>query len=233
MKACKFFFVLLAGLSLAMLSCDKGTPDGDGPTGSVKYNGKRIAMNAPIFNEVPFDKRVMSDRWKNPADGSEEQQEVKHYIVGVSSHAENEADLSKETSFYIRTTLPGEDFDFGLDESSYSEHCSAVYFFTNDKLYRAPLIFSVPKSRGISSSAVWSIKSLGIDPATGKEIFVDVPPGVSGNSSFEIPEVVTITGGKVKVKWGAENLRLEFDLKFADGKTAKGHGEIPLAVIEK
>ncbi len=232
MKACKFFFVLLAGLSLVVASCEKGTSGDDSSTGSVKYNGKRIAMNAPIFEEVPFDNRAMGGRWNNPADGPEEQ-EVKHYIVGVSSHAGDKTDLSKVTSFYIRTTLPGEDFEFGLSESSYSEHCSRVYFFTNDKLYLTPLIFSVPESRGISSSSIWSIRSLGIDPATGKEIFVDVPPGVSGDSSFEIPEMVTITGGKVKVKWVAEKLRLEFDLKFADGKTATGYGEIPIAVVEK
>lgn len=226
MKSCKLLFVLLAGLSLALSSCKKSGTPGDGPNGSVTYGGKRIAMSAPIFEgPVNIDKRAIADRWKTDGD---ESATYKEYIIGISSHPTNETDLSKVTSFYFFTTLPNKDFEFNVSPESYSEYCSALYFFTNGKLYRTSLFFSVPELR---SSSIYAVKSIGIDPETGKEYQIDKLPGSWELDSIEMPEIVNITGGKVSVKRGAETLHIEFNLTFEDGKSAKGYGEIPRALI--
>ncbi len=227
MKIFKFFFVLLVGLSLAVSSCEKGG-DGKGQTGSVVYGGKRIEMNVPVFEVVPGDQRVMGDRWGQSGDGRPSDN---HYIVGVSSHSADE--MAQVTSFYLFTSnIPREDFEFDLSPSLHSDFSCPVYFYANDKMYRTSLLFSapvsyVPQTRGISSSSIWGIKSIGVDPDTGKEVFLPGWWDDGDPDSIEIPEMVQITGGKVKAKWGAEALRLEFDMAFADGKSAKGYGEIP------
>lgn len=216
--------LLLTACVTAMAACGKSDTPGDGPNGTVTYGGKRIQMKAPIFEgPVSIDKRAYFDRWKT---GGDEDKPYKEYMVGVSSHSANTADLSKVTSFYFFTTLPDEDFEFDVSAGSYSEHCSAVYFMAGGKLYKTSLFFSVPKVRGVSA-----LKSLGIDPETGKEYEIDKLPYSWDYSSIGIPEIITITGGKVSVKWGPVAILIDFNLTFADGKSAKGSGEIPRALI--
>jgi hypothetical protein len=65
-----------------------------------------------------------------------------------------------------------------------------------------------------------SVISSSIDPSTGME--TTEPP----------QEIIEITSGYAEWTVDGAVARFEFDLRFADGKTAKGSGKVPLSEIE-
>ena len=201
MKTCKYFFVLLVVLSLAMSSCEKGGDDLK-TYGKFEYDGKSYALNDPTIVDITLPSATGFSTYKRvaficPSNCM--------FILGFDIHEDFETDdiTSCDGEF-----ICGDIIYSSIDQRAYLDRWATPGSGSSN-------------DDGTSHTGYIIVKSLGVNPKTGKEIV-----------ERHTMAYFKITAGNIKWDVNENTGKLEFNLIFEDGKTAKGRATIPLSVFE-
>ena len=203
MKQFKRPLMLIALAAVALWSCDKGG-DGEISYGKLQYDVKTVSLNSAMYVDVSLP-------------GSFGVPSYKQLII--SNITEVSGERFAQTNYSLSLPIdPGENNEFDVTQlSGITFEAEGTLYFSNSD--RRALYERWIKDGGTS---IFGVKSLGIDPTTGKEIY--------GN---DIIHYAAITDGRVKWTVGENSGKLEFTLTLEGGKTAAGSATIPNSVFTR
>ena len=195
MKIVKFLLIALACCA-ALQSC--GNNDNGGPVyGEVIYDGKTMKINSLIYESISLP-------------GMRESYKI-FQLANVTPPKNGE----RFGTTVCALNLPAVDYFGEVEMTGYALWEVTFTYGNNQYVKYWEYEGDIPRN-----TYIHAVKSLGIDPVTGKEI-------KWGENHSEI----FMTGGYVRWKTGEKTGRLDFNLEFEDGKTAKGYANIPMSTF--